>query len=92
MAQFSGQFTVSSSVVTQFPDIDTMVVYLIAHPDNTQDIFIGNDGDDSISVPTGFPIIPADAALRVRVDGNLNQLYALAEVNSEKICWLISED
>lgn len=92
MAQFSGQFGVSSSTVTQFPDFNAVVVYLVAHPDNTQDIFVGNNGSDSISILTGFPITPSGSPLRVRVDGNLNQLYALAEVDNEKICWLISED
>jgi len=92
MAQYSGQVTVASAAATQLPNIATTVVYITGHPDNTQEIFVGNDGNDTISVATGFPIAPSGEIIRMRLDGNLNELYAIAEVDSEKLCWFLSID
>lgn len=86
MAQLSGQLTVNGS--TQFSSIACNIVALKAHPDNTDAVWVGNDGSDVVSEDTGFPLEPGETLL-VRVDGDLNELYADADVTNEKICWFI---
>jgi hypothetical protein len=88
MTQKSGQITVSDSVATQFSNIAIITVVLKAHPDNTDIVWIGNDGSASVSSATGFPLDAGDVII-INLDGNLNELFALAEVNGEKVCWVI---
>ena len=88
MGQKSGQITVSDSVATQFSNVAVITVVLKAHPDNTDTVWVGNNGSDSISSTTGFPLDLGDVII-INLDGNLNELFALAEVNNEKVCWII---
>ena len=88
MTQKSGQLTVSDSVATQFSNISVITVVLKAHPDNTDTVWVGNDGSDSISSTTGFPLVGGEMVI-INFDGNLKELFALAEVNNEKVCWLV---
>lgn len=85
--QYSGQVTVNGS--TQFPAVVCAMVALKAHPDNSDVIWVGNDGNDTVSETTGFPLEPAET-LVVRLDGNLEELYADADVADEKVCWFIA--
>jgi len=59
--------------------------YLKAHPDNTDTIWLGNDGADDVSSTTGYPLDPGEQMI-VAV-ANLNQLWFDAEVSGEKACW-----
>lgn len=84
--QYSGQLAVSGSTV--FPAVPCNIVGLKAHPDNTDVIWVGNDGEDAISEDTGFPMNPGETLL-LRLDGNLSELYADADVGGEIVCWII---
>jgi len=59
--------------------------YLKAHPDNTDTVWLGNDGVDDISSTTGYPLDPGEQMI-VGI-ANLNQLWFDADVSGEKICW-----
>jgi hypothetical protein len=89
MSQLSGQITVSG--VVQFPNIWVAVADVKAHPDNTDTIWIGNNGSDSISSTTGFPL-NAGENITVVLEGSLDTLYATADVANEKLCWMILDE
>lgn len=80
----NGQVTLSDSAVTQFSDVQLVVVALKAEPDNTSTIWIG---DENVSTTTGFPL-DAGETIVIAVDGNLEVLYGIAETNGDKVCWI----
>ena len=82
----SGQVTVSG--VTQFPKSWCVAAGIKAHPDNTDTIWVGNDGADSVSATTGYPLNPGES-VTVIVDGTLESVYAFADVTDEKLCWMV---
>ena len=90
--RYSGQVILESGSATQLPDFICNVINFTGLPDNIQEIFIGNDGNDSVCALTGFPLTPSGTGVRIRIDGNLNALYGRATVNDDVLCWIISED
>ena len=52
MQQLNGQITISG--VVNFPSGLCLAAEIKAHPDNTDTIWIGNDGNDTISNTTGY--------------------------------------
>ena len=88
MNQKSGQITVSDSVATQFSNVAVITAMIKAHPSNGGIVWIGNDGADSVSATTGFPLSVGDMVI-INLDGNLKELFGLAAVNNDKICWII---
>lgn len=91
MSQMSGQ--VIASGVAQFPtDISALAVEIKAHPDNTDTVWVGNDGNDTISSSTGFPL-NAGESVTVIFDSpsaeSLGNLYVVADVDLEKVCWML---
>ncbi len=89
MAQFSGQIVLSSTVATRLPSLKAIVCTLKAHPDNTDTVWVGYDGH-SLVVASGYPLNPGEA-VAVAVEGNINAVYAIADVNAEKVCWILSD-
>lgn len=89
MAQYSGQVTLSSLTATRLPSIQALRVLLAAGPTNSGTaIWVGNDGNDTVSIATGFPLYaPVDA--EVTLDGTLDELWAIAEVTGDVLCWLL---
>jgi len=87
-ATLSGQVTVTTAgTAVQGTDVGLdNGVYVKAHPDNTDTVWVGQDGADDVSSTTGFPL-DAGEAIVVQVD-NLNMLWFDADVNGEKVCWL----
>ena len=81
----NGQVVLSNTVATQLTQVALEVVALKADPVNTVAIWIGYNSD--ITVSTGFPLNPGETIV-LAIDGNLNELYAIAEVNSEVVCWI----
>lgn len=70
-----------------------------AHPDNTNTVWIGNDGEDDVSSTTGFPLDPGEAMFidlfalfGTPVDDGVAETLALmyfdADTNGEKVCWI----
>lgn len=84
--QRSGQITVTG--VTKFPNIWCITIAIKAHPDNTDTIWIGNDGNDTLASTSGYPINPGEAII-INAEGNINTLYAVADVSDEKLCWIV---
>ncbi len=81
----NGQVVLSNTAATQLTEVGLMVVALKADPANTTAIWVGYDSD--ITVSTGFPLKPGETIV-LAVDGNLNELYAIAETNNEILCWI----
>ena len=81
----NGQVVLSNTVSTQLTEIALEVVALKADPANTNAVWIGYDS--TVTVSTGFPLNPGETIV-VAIDGNLNELYAIAETNSEILCWI----
>ena len=81
----NGQVVLSSTAAMQLTEVALEVVALKADPVNATAIWVGYDSD--ITVSTGFPLEPGETIV-IAVDGNLNELYAIAETNSEILCWI----
>ena len=81
----NGQVVLSNTVVTQLTEVALEVVALKADPANTNAVWVGYDS--TVTVSTGFPLSPGETIV-VAVDGNLNELYAIAETNSDIVCWI----
>ncbi len=58
---------------------------LVAHPDNTNDVWVGNDGSDDVTASNGFPLI-AGVVLEYSA-ASLRSLWFDADTNGEKVCW-----
>jgi hypothetical protein len=58
-----------------------------ALPTNTGIVYVGNDGDDSISSTTGFPLSAGE--LLVIDAGYLGNIYATSTVNGDKVAVLV---
>ena len=83
----SGQVTVTTAgTAVQGTDMAGFLFSLVAHPDNTDTVWVGNASED-VANTTGYPLQPEGAPVVIQV-GNLNQLYFDSDVNGEKICWL----
>ncbi len=65
---------------------------ICAHPDNTDTVWVGNDGAASpdVSATTGYPLT-AQSGNIVMALNNLNELWFDADVSGEKICWILLE-
>ena len=83
----SGQITVSTAgtAVVGTSRLSHLIA-LKAHPDNTDAVWVGNDGASDITSSNTYPLDPGEAIV-VEV-GNLADLYFDADVSGEKVCWL----
>ena len=90
MAQYSGQVTLSNLTATQLPSIQALKVLLAADPSNSGTAWVGNDGDDDVSILTGFPVTTSKD-VEVTLDGTLDELWAIAENNGDILCWLLTD-
>lgn len=88
MAQkLSGQITVTTAgTEVRGPDQAGTEFLLAALPAATGVMYVGENGDGTLTATTGFPLKPGDQ-VRVRVR-NLNMLWFDASVNGEKVAWL----
>jgi hypothetical protein len=87
MAAKSGQITVAAAgTAVQGTDVVGGEFFLKAHPDNTDTVWVGNDGAGDVTNANGFPLNPGESVL-VQA-GNLKDLYFDSDVNGEKICWV----
>lgn len=92
----SGQITVTTAgTAVQGPDVaginflpnELFTFLLKAHPDNTDVVWVGNDGAGDITSSNAFPLNPGETA--VVEDINLNALWFDADVSGAKVCWLL---
>jgi hypothetical protein len=85
-AAFSGQVTVAvAGTPVAGPAVESRNGFLLkAHPDNTDVVWFFHAGGTKAD---GFPLSAGEAApLPV---GDLSQVRFDADVNGEKICWLV---
>ena len=83
----SGQITVTTAGTAVVGTTEAGNLFAIkAHPDNTDVIWVGNDGANDVAATNGFPLKPGETiVLNV---SNLNKLYFDADVSGEKACWI----
>lgn len=84
----SGLITVTTAgTAVQGPS--TPGVYAVAvkaHPNNSDTVWVGNDGAGDVAATNGFPLNPGEGVV---VQGSLDSLFFDADVSGEKLCWLV---
>lgn len=84
----SGQITVAESgTAVQGDDVEGVEFYIAAHPDNTNDAWVGNDGAGDVTANNGYPLPSGGDGIPIRVS-NLNELWFDVDTNGEKVCWI----
>lgn len=63
------------------------VVEVKALATNTGYIYVGNNGDDTVSSSTGFELAAGESV--TFVVKNLNQVWVDCTVNGEGVCWIV---
>jgi hypothetical protein len=92
MAAKSGQITVTTAgtevvgPVTMLTQ-ETLDILLRAHPSNSGQVFVGNDGANAVSSATGMALAAGEMVVVHARD--LSGYWFDSAVNGEKICWLI---
>ncbi len=88
--QVSGQITVTTAgTAVQGPNLQVNgYVQFVANPNNTDTVWVGNDGAGDVAATTGFPLLQTGNAVVRRVN-NLLDLWFDADVNGEKICYIL---
>lgn len=89
MAALSGIITVTTAgTAVKGTAIPGQKVAVKAHPDNSDTVWVGNDGAGDVASTNGFPLNPGEGVV---LTGGLSNWYFDADVNGEKICWLVVE-
>lgn len=87
----TGQTTLSGSGVAMpiSPDLPINCSLTVkAKTTNTGLIYVGNDGNNTVSNSTGFVLAAGDVIVYDNVS-NLNKIYGTAAVAGEGICWAV---
>ena len=92
MAALSGIITITTAGTAQqgpttTPTTPGQIIWLKAHPDNTDTVWVGNDGAGDVAAANGFALNPGES-VPVQTS-NLAGYYFDSSVNGEMICWLI---
>jgi hypothetical protein len=86
MAQ-SGQITVTTAGTEVRGTSEYGSFFAVkALPANVGIMYIGNNGDDTVSSTTGYPLSAGDEVI-LELD-NLNQMWVDASINGEKVAWI----
>ncbi len=90
MAALSGLITVTTAgIAVQGPVHAAGRRFAIkAHPDNTDTVWVGNDGAGDITSSNALPLNPGEGVV---VGYTLDSLWFDADVSTEKLCWLLLE-
>lgn len=90
MAALSGIITVTTAgtAVKGTTIVPGQKVAVKAHPDNSDTVWVGNDGAGDVASTNGFPLNPGEGVV---LTGGLSNWWFDADVNGEKICWLVVE-
>ena len=91
MAALSGHVTVTTSgTAVQGPATTNGELFALkGHPDNTDTVWVGNDGAGDVSSSNGFPLNAGETIIIDVVDtGNLSGVWFDADVNGEKAIWI----
>jgi len=83
----SGQITVTTAgaAVTYSGSAGRGTFYIKPHPDNTDTVWVGNDGADDVTSSNGLPLTQDSEV--IIYEGDLSDLYFDADVDGEKFCW-----
>lgn len=88
----TGQVTLGASgSVSGLPSFSCQRALFLAHPDNTGVLWIGNS-TGTLSGDTGFPLSVGGPGVPLEGLENLNQVLVVADVQGDKLCWLILDD
>jgi hypothetical protein len=92
MAVLSGQTTVTTAGTAVVLGTQTIngAILIKADPNNTGDIYIGNDGNDDVSSTTGFILATGDVVVIDNIT-YLGNLYVDAATNGDKVSWISVE-
>lgn len=83
----SGQITVTTAgTAVRGSDVPGRLFAIKAHPDNTDTVWLGEDGAGDVAAANGFPLDPGESII-VELT-NLNHLWFDTDVNGEKLCWI----
>ena len=84
---YSGQIAIpTSGVAVQGPHIvNPGGFYLKAHPDNTDTVWVGNDGYQLV-IPSGFPLNAGEYVILSLND--LSQLWFNTDIANGRVCWI----
>lgn len=84
----SGQITVTTAgTAVKGTNEPGRLFSIIAHPDNTDTVWIGNDGSEDITNLNSYPLNAAGSPIILAL-ANLNQVWVDADVNAGKVCWI----
>ncbi len=85
--ELSGQITVTTAgSAERGPATPQGSLFAIkAHPDNTGNAWLGNDGNNDVSSGTGFPLSPGEGI--VLELSSLRGLWFDVEISGETLCW-----
>ena len=84
----SGQITVATAgTAVQGPDVRGRHFAIVAHPSNTNPVFLGNDGSEDVSSTTGFALAAKEPHISLII-ANLKHLWFDVTTNGEKLCWI----
>lgn len=76
--------TTAGTAVTYSGNAGVGTFAIKAHPDNTDTVWLGNDGAGDVAAANGFPLDPGEGVV---YNGDLADLYYDADVSGEKLCW-----
>ncbi len=90
MPPLSGQVTLpnAGAVVRLGSSSVNAPLMVKAFDDNSAAVFLGNDGNNSLSAGSGYPLLPGQAVTFSYV-GDLGDLYLVAAANNQKVAWLV---
>lgn len=87
--RFSGQITVTAAgTEVRGPDVKCPGGVIVrAFASNTGKMYVGNNGDGTVSSSTGYEL---NASENIYIPiANLNDLLVDSSVNGEKVCWIL---
>lgn len=85
----TGQITITSANVAKALGDGSVneMVYVKAHPSNTANIFVGNNGSSTVTSGTGYPLAAGDT---IAFDvGDLGDIYIVAASTGQTACWAL---
>lgn len=88
----SGQLILGGSgSVSQFPILDVVRAYIVAHPSNMGAVWVGNESG-TVTGDNGFPLSTSGPGLPLEGLGKFGVLYASPDVSGDKVCWILLDE
>ena len=90
MTALSGIITITTAGTAQQGPAAPSSAHLFAikaHPDNTDTVWVGNDGAGDVAAANGFPLNPGEGL--VVAISTLSAYWFDVDQDGEKICWFL---